>query len=244
MDYVQKCIILDNQLVSELEYLKAQGGPQLTIGVSGWKASFMLPQILSEFYQLHPRTKINVREGHSQNLRTAFLNGLIDVCLLNTLNPSDNDRLLCVEQILLAVPADNPLIPKETKMLGGLPSIDLSLFAKSPFILVRPGSLINTIVTNAFDNLGVQPPVFLTTENVTTALNIASEGLGLAFLPELGSSYELSNKRSKLSLFFVRELSLNWHFVAQVNKAYSKSALVDDFVDVVSAYCKRHLLMK
>src|SRR5699024_4903499 len=52
--YLERQDYLDRQLESDLRTLQSQKPPQLHIGVSTWRGSILLPDILPRFVQFYP----------------------------------------------------------------------------------------------------------------------------------------------------------------------------------------------
>ena len=123
---------------AELAYLargdgRALVGP-LVVGCFITLAPTVLPKLLAEFDQLHPRVTLDFIEGHQDQLREALLAGELDAAVLYDMGPlEDLDRVvLYVARGYALFGAAHPLADRETVTLEELADEPLILFDQPP----------------------------------------------------------------------------------------------------------------
>ena len=97
------------------------------------------------------------------------------------------------EEIVLAAPKGSPLPAEIHRVPGRLPWIDLGELADCPFLLYDINNRLYDFANDLFDSCGFRPTSSRTFRNLTLIARLASEGLGVTFLPEtfVDPSYQL-----------------------------------------------------
>ena len=62
---------------------------------------------------------------------------------------------------------------------------DISIFRDFPFVMLKEGDRIRTIMDQAFKKARIKPLIKFETNNTQTAMALAAEGIGIAVCPEL-----------------------------------------------------------
>jgi DNA-binding transcriptional LysR family regulator len=123
---------------AELTYLVRGNGTDLVgplvIGCFVTLAPTVLPRLLTDFEELHPRVTLDFVEGHQDQLREALLAGEIDAAVLYDMGPlEDLDRIvLYVARGYALFGQAHPLADRETVTLEELAGEPLILFDQPP----------------------------------------------------------------------------------------------------------------
>ena len=110
--YLERQDYLDRQLESDLRDLQTQKPQQLHIGVSTWRGSTLLPDILPRFVQSYPDVQVVLHEAPVPQLGNLAASSVTDFCLMHI--PSDltdlSYELVMHERVLLIAHRDHPLV--------------------------------------------------------------------------------------------------------------------------------------
>jgi len=186
--YLESVGNLTGKLESQLKELKTDSRQTLNVGMTLWRGSVLLPDILPVYTKTHPDVRIVVHEYHSIKLTELLLEEKIDFALMNIPNRMEELIYETVfhERMLLVVNRGNPVIRgMETSVEDPAP-VDLSLFKKERFILLPGDQVMGQAQENLFAKVNMTCVDTLYTTSSTTAVNLVSAGFGVTFLPEGG----------------------------------------------------------
>lgn len=175
--------------VSDINNLKKG---RIILGSTNYLATDVLPVILPIFRQKCPNIEVILIEKNSTELEKALSSGEIDFAIMHTSPFFDNSNSLnidfhplCKDPFLLVTKPDHPLGKYGQKVEGSeYPEIDITLFAKEPFIMVYPGQRIRQVSEIILQKANINPNIVLTTKSYETARRLACQGLGVTFVPE------------------------------------------------------------
>ncbi len=188
LSYLEGVGNLTGKFESQMEELKTGSGQTLNIGMTLWRGSVLLPDILPAFTALHPNVRIVLHEEHSDKLEELLLEEKIDFALMNIPKKADEFiyEVLFNEKILLVANKDHPAIQGIETSLERPAHIDLLSLKKERFLLLPSWQVMGLAMENLFLKLNMQCADILYTTSSTTAANLVSEGFGFTFLPEGG----------------------------------------------------------
>ena len=143
-------------------------------------AQCYLTRALPVFNKRYPGVRVELLEDSGERLEQALLDQRIDVAVLHL--PVTNRELryapLFEERVLLAVPGSKG--PDQVQQ-GRLEE-----YLNMPYILPQPEQKLGRYTAAFLADNDVVPDVFMKTQNVTTMLSLAAQGMGAAFVPEGG----------------------------------------------------------
>ena len=189
--YLERQSYLDRQLVSDLRDLQDKKRPVLHIGVSPWRGSTLLPDVLPLFEGQYPDVQVVLHEAPVPELGELAEANVIDFCVMQ---PPDNLTELTYEpvmreRIFLVGHRDHPLLRGlESGYDSPRPFPDLRLLEHERLMMLPPEWRLSKLLYNVFSVHSVEPQNILVTTNTTTAINLAAEQMGFAFLQESGVS--------------------------------------------------------
>ena len=232
--YLERQGYLDRQLVSDLRDLKDKKRPMLHIGVSPWRGSALLPDVLPRFAQDYPDVQVVLHEVPVPELVDLAAGSVIDFCIMHI--PTDLSELtyelVMQERIFLLSHRDHPLV----KGLHSSPDAplhfpDLRLLEKERLIMLPPDWRLSKLLHNTFSVHNVEPQNILITTNNTTAINLVAENQGFAFLQESGISR--TPYLDRLSCFTIGDPILTCPMAVVDKKNGFLSPAARSFIDLI-----------
>lgn len=237
-NYVKKVKQLDENVQKEFRDIQEQSGGLLRLGVAFWRGACLLPDIFPTFHKAYPGIHLELLEGRASQLESALMNDKIDIAVLNLPHTLHYDKLsyeiLCQERILLAAPTQHPYIQsllQDCRVLGGRPVAPLDVLNHMPLILTKPGQNLTHAITYALNRHQLEPDILLETGNLTTAINLAAQGMGCAFVPEEGAKVCLHP--GQVTYFTVDSPDLVWELGAVYRKDVYLSKIARLFIQSV-----------
>lgn len=171
-----------NRIMSELKQTQkeledAKEAQDMTVTISIFAASMIIPAFLTEFKQEHPHVRFEIiQQREQQELRQ---HSHIDLYLTSSITPVDTDHSITLlkEDILLAMPTTNPFASHA--------SVNLSDFENADFITLEQGAILRNITDFYCHMAGFTPHVILESDNPGTVREFIKAGLGISFAPRI-----------------------------------------------------------
>lgn len=227
---------LAGRFASQLDEIKSGRSRILNVGMSLWRGSVVLPEILPAYMASHPGMRVVLHEHHSDRLQELLLEEKIDFALMNI--PQHLDDLVYEtvihERMLLAVNRENPLIRGLKTSVKRPAPIDLSLFKGERFILLPGDQVMGQAQENLFARMGLEGVESLYRTSTTTAVNLVSAGFGVTFLPE-GGSRQVSHV-DHLAFFTVGAPPFSVPLLFLYKKNVFVTPQARDFIEMTKAY--------
>lgn len=211
LTYAGKCLVaagkeimeIRRRLDGQMDEIVGELRGELRIGISYTRGQALLPYVLPKFIEKYPRMEITLREGSTEVLDELLQRGDIDLVLsTDTILPGIAETIaLAEERIFLIVPE------RLLKELYGADAaaysaafcagVKLSEFKTCPFIMLKRGDRVRTVLDEALSREGVTPNILLETDNIQTAFALSGMGMGVTAYPEmfLNSAFTLFPSR-------------------------------------------------
>ncbi len=239
--YLERQSFLDRQLVSDLRDLQNKKRPLLHIGVSPWRGSTLLPDILPLFEEQYPDVQVVLHEAPVPELGELAEANVIDFCVMQ---PPDNLTELTYEPVMrehifLVCHRDHPTLRGlDSTYHDPRPFPDLRLLERERVIMLPAGWRLSKLLYNTFSVHSVEPQNILVTTNNTTAINLAAEKMGFAFLQESG--IPRTPYLDRLACFTVGEPPLTCPLAVVYKKNGFLSPAARTFIDLVRDFYSRY----
>ncbi len=206
---------LDRNIRSELLDIKNEAAGVIRLGIPIWRSASLLPDIFPSFHEKYPSIQLQLMEGPFSDVRDAIEANELDFGIVNTPRPDHAPNLvfdiLCPERIMIGAPAQSPYVKElltSCRYHNGFPVAPYNIAEHFPLLLTKPGQALTVKVENYLSSLSSEPDILLRTGNTTTAINLASEGMGCVFVPEMG--VKVCGRPGKLVYFYVDAPELVW----------------------------------
>lgn len=182
---------LHNQYLAEVNDISGNIRGELTIGITHTRGQALLPLLLPEFHRTHPYISVKLEEANAKDLEDSLQRGFVDLILGFT-------PFYTVDAQITEISPDRLFLVVPTSIMKGLygddyesvkasfqETVDISAFREQPFILLKKGDRIRTILDSYFKKNHITPHIVLETSNIQTAFALAQSGMGIAVYPEM-----------------------------------------------------------
>jgi DNA-binding transcriptional LysR family regulator len=161
---------------------------ELVLGAAPAVSTYVLPPLLLRFTEAHPKVRLSVRTGHSEEILELALRREIDLGLVRALrHPEIESRPLYEDELVLVVDAGHAFADRGVIAVDEIADVRLILFD-------RTSSYYD--LTNAFfREAGVAPSGVIELDNIDAAKQMVDQGLGIALLPHTAVAAELADGR-------------------------------------------------
>ncbi|MBC5997168.1 LysR family transcriptional regulator [Romboutsia ilealis] len=161
---------------------------KINLGITTHLSVYVLPLVIPKFKEICPFIDIYVIEKNSTELEKSLLSGEIDFAIMHEPKSKKNVAIdyesLVNDPFLLAMSKDHPLAKHGKKVSNQeYPYIDLELFRNSDFVMLNKEQRIRHISDNILSLANIHPNIVLTVKNFEAAKRLASQGLGITFIP-------------------------------------------------------------
>lgn len=210
VDTARIVLSLNEKMKREVQDIAQEKKGVLTIGISGARASFFLPYILSEFKKKYPAIEVKTAETKSSVIEAQVLKGNCDLGFFPL--PVFSDKLqsepVCREELVLV--SGQKLEAGEAD--GSRRYVELAGCGNKDFLLLKKGHGIRTAIEVLFMEAGVHPSSIFETTSNETAYRLATAGMGIAIVPE--STIFLSTPVEKPYLYSLSKEGVHWEIGA------------------------------
>ena len=238
--YLERQSYLDRQLVSDLRDLQDKKRPMLHIGVSPWRGSTLLPDVLPAFTRQYPDVQVVLHEAPVPELEQLAADSVTDFCVMQVPNDLTNlsYELVMREHVFLIGHREHPLLQgRESPYDRPEPFGSLHLLERERLIMLPPEWRLTKLLQNTFSVHNVEPQNILITTNNTTAINLVAENMGFAFLQESGISR--TPYLDQLACFTIGEPPLTCPMAVVYKKNGFLSPAARTFIDLAKEYYSR-----
>lgn len=179
-------LLKEDRIMRSMEQFKKGDNGRLVIGISPFRATYFLTEVLRQLHIRFPSLQVVLSEKNSAQLQKDTIDGLVDFSILNL--PVDESLLDVIEleseSVVLAVPKK---YEEELKLTKGkaeeYPVIRLRDCGQIPFIALGKGQELRTLFDKMCAAEGYAPNITTQVVGVSTALSFVKAGLGAAILP-------------------------------------------------------------
>ena len=173
----------EEQLLRAMERYKSGKAGQLTIGITPFRSSYLIPSIMTAVRKRFPETVIKLHEAGSEALRKEVADGKFDFAVVNL--PVDDSLLeirpLEPDRLVLAVPE------RFADMITNVSAsneVDFENCKALPFVVVGQTQEMRVLFDKLCVSSGFTPTIAAEAIGLTTAWAVASSGVGATLLPK------------------------------------------------------------
>lgn len=162
--------------VADIEGLRSGS---LSLGTVHSLPAFLdLPELLARFHARNPRIEVRLRQGDAAGLLEQLQQGRLDLAFVPLLDPPDDivTGVIACEDLVVVSHPGHPLARLEAASLQAL--------LQHPFVDFEPGWGTRPLIDRAFTHAGLQRRTAFDVTDIETLVDLVSQGLGIALLPE------------------------------------------------------------
>ena len=203
----------------------------LTIGAGSNIGNYILPSVITEFKNAHPRIKLYLLVGNTKRVIELLNSGNIDIGLVegDVARQKMTVKKLLSDELLLIVSPSHPWAKRK--------EVSISELIKEPFIFREAGSGTRQMIEKYFARHGITPHDMKinTVLGSTEAIKDAVEGgLGVSIISRWAARKE--SKYGTLRLLGIKEEKMVRDFSLIVNKNSVSSNSLEEFLAFLKAY--------
>ena len=171
----------EEELSRSMEQFRTGEKGRLVIGISPFKASYFLTDVIKKLHSDFPGLQIVLNEKNSADLQKDTADGMIDFSILNL--PVDDGTFdvfpLEEEKVVLAVPKEfSKKLPKDSNF-----EISFQDCKDIPFITLSKNQELRILFDKLCKSENMDLNVATEVVGVTTAFNLACNGIGATLIP-------------------------------------------------------------
>ena len=213
-----------------VDAIKGGKAGKLTIGsVQGLPAFLDLPSLLAGFHQRYPEIEVRLIQGGSAHLLDKVRNGKLDLAFLPMVEPSPDiaTTMIACEHLVVVHSDAFPLRP-------GRP-VRLSELGQFRFVDFEPDWGTRKLIDDAFLDAGIERRTGFEVNDLDTLLDLVSQGLGIALVPESIAAARGAALRSCR----IADLDTCWELVVASPATPSVDAAPQRFLELLGSVTNR-----
>lgn len=170
----------EEQLLRSMEQYKSGEAGRLTIGITPFRSSYLIPQVVKKIRDRYPGTMVKLHEAGNTQLRTDAQEGKFDFAVVNLpvdeaaldVMPLESDRLVLVA-------------PKEYESMLDVTDdgLDFRSCKELPFVVVGQSQEMRQLFEQLCFQADFSPNVAAEVVSLTTAWAMTCAGVGATILP-------------------------------------------------------------
>lgn len=160
---------------------------KVTIGILPTIAPYLLPHILETFQMRCPKIKFLIHEGMTVQLLELIEANKLDLAIASLPIKESGFEVekLFDEELLLALPCQNPLAKKEKIWMKDLHCEN--------FILLHEGHCLGDQILDFCNSYDFRPRIALRSGQLATVLSLVRAGVGVSLIPKMAADDGLAN---------------------------------------------------
>lgn len=208
---------------------------QLSLGISSFWSSYILPIALPEFRRVYPNIEIAIKEATSSKLEGMLLRDEIDIAIMTL--PIFSEEItyteLLQEDVLIAISKENRLSKKGMLTPGKeYPSIDPELIRDQPFILAWPGFRLRQSADAFFAAHNINPRILIYSISIETMKRLTANDLGISFIPKI-YSYAFASSNDPAYFYTNDDTLPGWTLTVAYQKKNKQNTMLITFIKLL-----------
>ena len=243
--YVQtatRILDLKMHLDREMKEIAREDLGLLRVGFPLVRGSYILPNVLPAFHEMHPNVKVEVHEVDSVQLLTLLLESKIDVAIMSKAEMPKQIAFeeIAQEEYVLILQSGHPLGQAALRSkTSKYPFLDPRKAGKEDFIMLEGSQRSKRIIEEIFKKYQIAPNVVLTLRNVNTLIRMVNAGFGFSFVLE--SHVLKMPKASRPRCYSIEENGYHLTCCAAYRSEAYHPQYEKDFIELVRNFYKKML---
>lgn len=231
----EQILQLKRDLDLELADIMKRDVGVLKLAFPTMRCTYMLPATLPAFQKIYPNVKVEISEGHSNDLDRKILSGEVEIAFYTQPVDLQNTQLeyeiLGEEELLICTCKDHPIgrfaLPNPA---SSHPKLDVSLLKNELVILMLPGQRTRQIVDDHLRRVGVRFDNVIYTSNLPAIMELTASGYGVSFVFEPHLRHR--SEKSPIDCYSFGEPKTTFSFVAAYRKGSYLPIYARDFIEL------------
>lgn len=213
LHYLAEITEMEKQMLVQVKLLSEQPKAVVHVGIVPERGLEIYSKIFPELVHECPDLEIMIQNGFSDDLERLFLNGKLDICILNgpLQKEVDHKIILDREEILLIISKKNPLSETLLRRAEDESNVNISALQNQGFVVLNEGQRMRQIVSSILSLNKIQPSKMIEVFNLSTAAKLVASGNFLSFVPK--SFLYKSGVKDELFGFSVGSPPYAWEFM-------------------------------
>lgn len=196
-----------------LEQWTTESKKIIHVGVSTIPSSYILPEVLPKFGEIHPDVYFNVTQNNSQDIINDMIEGKYDIGIVGM---ETTHKLLSCEpfyedKMVLITPVNETYLDVDSETI-----LSPEFLSNAPILLREQGSGTKKSIDSFWESLGIHEDslnVVARINDQESIKNMVASGLGISLISEKASqnfvnekrllSFELPNPQASRSLYLI-----------------------------------------
>ncbi len=232
VEYGKKILNLEHQMETRFSDIAENKTGSLIVGTSPYRSAGMMPEIAKVFRRKYPGIHLVVEEMVSSDLIDKMGKNAFDLCL--TMLPVDEKvfsyEKIMEEEMILAVPADYPVIASSAVPDRRYPAIDVRALDGGSFVMITDSQVMQQALNAMCEEYCLDLKKAAVVKALEAQINMVRKGIGMAVVP---TGIERFCGEGEVRFYsFAQELPRRT-VVAMWRKDRKQPRVVTDLIDVI-----------
>lgn len=200
----RKIIDAYNETLDSITDADMGASGSVTVGIAPSRAPFLLPGVVKEFKELYPEVSLNFAENKTRDIMKDLIDGNIDFAYTVL---SSNESLKDFE-VIPVTQEEVMLVCRKGKEMTAISddgSVDFRKLGGEKFIALQDSQMLTDYLYTLKNKSGSQVEVNLCVSELSTAIAMVKEGLGIMLLPSSYKKY--GTLENELDFYRIRQVS-------------------------------------
>ncbi len=210
----------------------------LTVGAGSNIGNYILPSVITDFRNAHPKIKIYLLVGNTKRVIELLNSGNIDIGLVegDVSRQRMTVKKLLSDELLVIVPPDHYWAKRK--------EVSISELVKEPFIFREPGSGTRQMIEKFLARHGItihDMKISIILGSTEAIKDAVENGLGVSIISRWAARKE--SKYGTLRLLSIKEEKMVRDFSLIINKNFISSNSLEEFLSFLKSYAYDKLLL-
>jgi len=185
--YAKRFDRLNTMMKEEFADLSNESKEVLRVGVGYSRAQNIIPMVLKEMKELHPKLELRINDGNNKVLTNLLEEKEIDLAITreNGDDPAFDSETLYKEQFLILIPdvlLENYFGSQKDDILANFTeTMDFSVFDNCPFLMLFEGHHIRNVADGLFLGCNFKPNIFVYSDKIDILYHLCLSNFGITF---------------------------------------------------------------
>lgn len=221
-----------DQLELEIKKIKDEHFGKLNLGVSTIPSTYMLPDLMAEFYKEFPEVEISLKVGDSKEAIQKLNSREVDVIIVGA-RPQDSRNFYIApiyeDELKLIVPAEDSLAEQK--------SVGIKDIIRRKVLIREQGSGTRSAMMKGLKDNGINEPdlnIRAVLESNEAVISAVEAGLGISFISRLAA--EKAENQGRVTQVDIEDIMIARKFYLATYKSRKEELLIKEFVKIAQDF--------